>query len=381
MIAVTSSMSPGYLQVNPYFNENASKISKQYKNSDDRAGYEAGRKSDNAAVENVVASSHKVTIAEDKIELSKIAKEKAEREELELKEKLKQKEQLEQKLYQKLAEKEEIEQKEKLEQLKKNYLYEHDEKNKAISAENSLRVKEEEIKEKALVSQLEQNERQVIAHEAAHAAAGGRFAGSPRYSREIGPDGKTYITKGEVTISVPPSDNPEETIRNMQQVKTAALAPNNPSSQDINVAAAAANVQAQAEAELARHNAEWGEEPQPVRIKFNATDRVPSELPIVKKYHSSVDNDEPGSILSSLSRLREEANEAKVSNESGSRLTEDEVKFSGLAPENNLYNTRQAMKVYHMTTSPRGLWTVSNGFEKNVSSPELKQAQLFYIAA
>ena len=53
-----------------------------------------------------------------------------------------------------------------------------------------------------------------------------------------------------MTIPAFPEGNPKETIRRMQQVRKAALAPANPSSQDRSVAAQASREEAKARAEL-----------------------------------------------------------------------------------------------------------------------------------
>ena len=96
----------------------------------------------------------------------------------------------------------------------------------------------EEEKEK--VRDLQSRDREVRAHEQAHKAAGGSLAGHPTYETVRGPDGRSYAVGGEVKIdtsAVP--NNPEATIRKMEQVKRAALAPSNPSSADRQVAAEA----------------------------------------------------------------------------------------------------------------------------------------------
>lgn len=90
------------------------------------------------------------------------------------------------------------------------------------------------------VQRLQQAEREVIAHEQAHMSVGGPYAGSATYSYTEGPDGKRYVTGGEVSIHAPAGKDAEETARIMNQVKRAALAPANPSSQDMKVAARAA---------------------------------------------------------------------------------------------------------------------------------------------
>ena len=108
----------------------------------------------------------------------------------------------------------------------------------------------------ALLARMAAIERDVIAHEAAHKSVGGQFAGPVSYSYGTGPDGRRYITGGEVSISAPEGRTPEETIEIMEQVKRAALAPASPSGQDLQVAAAAAATQMRARAEMAKQAAQ-----------------------------------------------------------------------------------------------------------------------------
>lgn len=107
----------------------------------------------------------------------------------------------------------------------------------------------------AQVQELKQIEREVIAHEAAHMAAAGALGGGVSYTYTAGPDGKRYITGGEVPIQIQPGSTPDETLRNMQQVQRAALAPADPSGQDRQVAARAAAMAAQARSEIASEGA------------------------------------------------------------------------------------------------------------------------------
>lgn len=99
------------------------------------------------------------------------------------------------------------------------------------------------------VSRLKQIEEKVKAHEAAHKAVGGNLASSASYSYTQGPDGRSYITGGEVQIDMSGGSTPQETISKMQQVIRAALAPSDPSGQDRAVAAQAASQMAQAQQE------------------------------------------------------------------------------------------------------------------------------------
>lgn len=108
----------------------------------------------------------------------------------------------------------------------------------------------ENPEEDAVIRELRNAEREVIAHEAAHQAAAGRFGGAVSYTRTTGPDGKSYITGGQVPIHFVTGSTPEETLRNMEQIQRAALAPGDPSGQDIRVAARAAAAASKARSEI-----------------------------------------------------------------------------------------------------------------------------------
>jgi hypothetical protein len=111
--------------------------------------------------------------------------------------------------------------------------------------------------EKKKVQELQQRDREVRAHEQAHKAAGGALARSPTFKTVRGPDGKSYAVSGEVKIDTSAlPNNPEATIRKLEQVKRAALAPSNPSSQDRQVAAEAEAKIQQARQEIREEKAE-----------------------------------------------------------------------------------------------------------------------------
>jgi hypothetical protein len=108
----------------------------------------------------------------------------------------------------------------------------------------------------AEIAHLQQTEREVVAHENAHKAAAGRFGGPIRYTYTTGPDGKLYITGGEVSIKTPATSDPEEALRNARQVMSAAMAPGSPSGQDIAVAARAAAMASDATARISSSSGE-----------------------------------------------------------------------------------------------------------------------------
>ena len=111
--------------------------------------------------------------------------------------------------------------------------------------------------EQAVVAELRQTDRQVRAHEQAHLAAAGGLAKGVSFTYVTGPDGQQYAVGGEVSIDTSPvGGDPEATIRKAQQVRAAANAPANPSSQDRQVAAQAGQMEQAARVELAQHERE-----------------------------------------------------------------------------------------------------------------------------
>ncbi len=107
------------------------------------------------------------------------------------------------------------------------------------------------------IRKLQERDREVRAHEAAHAAAGGAFAGSPSYTFERGPDGQSYATGGEVNIDVSPvAGDPQATLNKAQQIRAAALAPAEPSAQDMKIAQRAQTMAAKARMELSEKMSE-----------------------------------------------------------------------------------------------------------------------------
>ncbi len=106
----------------------------------------------------------------------------------------------------------------------------------------------------AVLRQLQTRDTVVRSHESAHIAAGGGVVtGGASFTYQKGPDGKQYAVGGEVGIDLSPvAGNPKATAAKMETVKAAALAPAQPSAQDLTVAAAAAQQGAQARLEAYR---------------------------------------------------------------------------------------------------------------------------------
>lgn len=121
---------------------------------------------------------------------------------------------------------------------------------------NSRQAAELTEEEQQQVRELAATDREVRAHEAAHQAVGGSLAGAASFRFAIGPDGERYAVGGEVPITLTAiADDSQATLRNAEQVRAAALAPAQPSGQDRQVAAEAAQLIAQTQIQIALQRA------------------------------------------------------------------------------------------------------------------------------
>lgn len=101
------------------------------------------------------------------------------------------------------------------------------------------------------INKLQQRDREVRSHEQSHISAGGaHVSGGAHYTYQRGPDNKQYAVGGSVSIDTAPvSGDPDATREKARQVRSAALAPSNPSAQDQSVAAQASSLEVQARQE------------------------------------------------------------------------------------------------------------------------------------
>jgi len=117
------------------------------------------------------------------------------------------------------------------------------------SGENTTELSEQDIQQ---LQKLKSRDQVVRAHEAAHIAAGsGLIQGGASFSFQRGPDGVQYAIGGEVKIDASKvTGDPEATLQKAERIQAAALAPAQPSTQDRNVAAKAAQMAIEARAEI-----------------------------------------------------------------------------------------------------------------------------------
>ncbi len=105
--------------------------------------------------------------------------------------------------------------------------------------------------EQTQVKELEAKDREVRAHEQSHIAASGGLAGGLSFTYQQGPDGRNYAIGGSVSIDTSAANNPDATLEKARRIRSSALAPSDPSSQDSSVAASANALEQQAQKEKA----------------------------------------------------------------------------------------------------------------------------------
>ena len=179
------------------------------------------------------------------------------------------------------------------------------------AGKEDARERQQEQAEQRQVESMKERDQEVRTHEQAHATIGGQYAGSPQYDFQRGPDGQRYAIDGEVSIDVSTENTPQQTIRKMQQVRAAALAPAEPSPQDLQVAAEASRIAFEARSKLAEERKETSAvSPE----EGDSSSRVASEVPTLEEI---VANNQPQIPTRKLDELA--ADEDRYSQQSSGR--------------------------------------------------------------
>ena len=179
------------------------------------------------------------------------------------------------------------------------------------AGKEDARERQQEQAEQRQIESMKERDQEVRTHEQAHATIGGQYAGSPQYDFQRGPDGQRYAIDGEVSIDVSTENTPQQTIRKMQQVRAAALAPAEPSPQDLQVAAEASRIAFEARSKLAEER----KEASAVRPEEgDSPSRVASEVPTLEEI---VANNQPQIPTRKLDELA--ADEDRYSQQSSGR--------------------------------------------------------------
>lgn len=125
---------------------------------------------------------------------------------------------------------------------------------------NGVDSAEESAASDQALNPFRDRDQEVRSHEMAHlAAAGGLARGGMQLDYQIGPDGKPYAVGGSVQIDTSKGATPEETLTKAAQIEAAAMAPANPSAQDLKVAADARRMAMEACREISEKSREAAE--------------------------------------------------------------------------------------------------------------------------
>ena len=237
-------------------------------------------------------------------------------------------------------------------------------------AESRQQEQQQEADEKQ-ITELKQRDLEVRAHEKAHAAMGGQFAAAPQFELTAGPDGRQYATDGEVSIDISEESTPEETIRKMQQVKAAALAPAEPSPQDLRVAAEASQKAVEARNEVAQAKAEQADEAftraTPSNLAESPSKDVSSigpETPSLSEITDNIEVSIPTRTLEAstleVRALKEDSLES-AENQSDETLLAEQIKlFNDNRDQNIVRRLAVIENFYQQVTAPR-----SEGFQQS----------------
>ncbi len=132
--------------------------------------------------------------------------------------------------------------------LEKNDSSSKSEKNQNQEKQDPTQLTQDERVE---LSKLKAVDTKVRAHEAAH-QSGPAASGGASFTYEKGPDGVMYAVGGEVPVRIETGSTPQETISNLQGVIATALAPADPSPQDLSIASKARVMMMKAQQEFAK---------------------------------------------------------------------------------------------------------------------------------
>ncbi len=132
--------------------------------------------------------------------------------------------------------------------LEKNDASKKSEENKEQSNKDNTQLTQEE---KVELTKLKAADTKVRAHEAAH-QSGPAASGGASFTYQKGPDGVMYAVAGEVPVRIQTGSTPQESISNLQGVIATALAPADPSPQDLSVASKARVMLMKAQQEFAQ---------------------------------------------------------------------------------------------------------------------------------
>ena len=128
------------------------------------------------------------------------------------------------------------------------------------------------------------------------------------------------MTDGEVSIDVSEEKTPEETLKKMEQVRAAALAPAEPSSQDLKVAAEASQKATEARSDIAKGQQAQGNDTAQSALDTNIDSSITPQTDIAQEAGSVTNEDiptdsAPNAVLSSQPQFADSTSSAGSAND------------------------------------------------------------------
>jgi hypothetical protein len=158
-----------------------------------------------------------------------------------------------------------------------------------VKTENSA-----DIAMKNKIARLEMREKEIIEHERTHMAVGGNLASSVSYVYTNGPDGKRYISGGQVDMKMPSGGGLNNLLSGLRRIKSAATSVGDPSGTDLQTAAIASAIEASILKEMALKKS---------KAAYNKTQEIKNK-PKITKTMSHIDRLIEKSYISKLSTMK-----------------------------------------------------------------------------
>lgn len=193
-----------------------------------------------------------------------------------------------------------------------------------VSESQSSQKVESEFQIQQVLSQLKARDQEVRAHEMAHLSAAGSFArGGMSFTYQTGPDGKRYAIGGEVGIDVSPvAGDPQASLQKAMQIQRAALAPAQPSAQDMRVASAASQMMVEAQQQIREQQLESASE--------DSSDTEQDEMQISNEIPSISEEGSDSNNSNMLQERNQFAVRMQINNVSDNELSPNRFAENGL---------------------------------------------------
>ena len=222
--------------------------------------------------------------------------------------------------------------------------------------------------EQRIVTELQAADTNVRAHEAAHMAAGGGLTSPASYTYERGPDNKMYAVAGEVGISTGEGNTPQESLNKAQTIRRAALAPADPSPQDLKVAAQAASMEMSARAQIMQEKMAQNSQ--------NTNNSNETSGDAVNSAENSVENSNVNSAENSNTNSTENSNVNSAENSTGNSAENSNTNSTGNSRIPSINQPSSTGGYYAAISDPTISSQIASNNQKSVIGADVDLAAL-----